>query len=89
MLRSFTSPRNMILLTSVTIKMQTVLSRDEVLAPGAVASLKCVKDHLRTQFLHFLFIDFCLPVEIPLQLCLGLQTNHQHKQQRSKHVLTA
>lgn len=65
------------------------LSRDEVLAFSAVASLESVKDFLRAEFLDFLFIDFCLPVEISLQLCLGLQTSHQHKQQRSKRVLTA
>lgn len=89
MLGSFTSPWNTILLTKVSIQILLVLSRDEVLASGAVASLKSVKAHLRAQFLHLLFIDFCLPVGIPLQLRLGLQTSHQHKQQRSKRLLTA
>ena len=70
------------------MKMLIVLSRDEVSAFGAVASLESVKDFLRAEFLDFLFIDFCLPVEISLQLCLGLQMSRQHKQQRSKHVLT-
>lgn len=87
---SFTSPWKIILLTTVvSMKTLIVLSRDEVSAFGAVTSLGSVKDFLRAEFLDFLFIDFCLPVEISLQLCLGLQTNRQHKQQRSKHILTA
>lgn len=89
MLWSFTSPWETILLTRVSIKMLIVLSGDKVSAVGAVTSLASVKDFLRAEFLDFLFIDFCLPVEISLQLCLGLQMSRQHKQQRSKHVLTA
>lgn len=71
------------------MKMLIVLRRDEVLAFGAFASLETVKDFLRAEFLHVLFIDVCLPVEISLQLCLGLQTSREHKQQRSEHVLAA
>lgn len=71
------------------MKTLIVLSRDEVSAFSAVASLESVKDFLWAEFLDFSFIDFCLPVEISLQLCLGLQTSCQHKQQTSKHVLTA
>lgn len=73
----------------VSVKTLIVLSRDKVLAFGAVASLESVEDFLWAGFLDFLFVDFCLSVKIPHQLCLGLQTSHQHKQQRSKHVLTA
>jgi len=89
-LASFTLPRKIILLTTV-VSMKTLiaLSRDEVSAFGAVASLESVEDFLRAEFLDFLFIDFCLPVEISLQLCLDLQTSCQHKQQRSEQVLTA
>lgn len=90
MLVSFTSPWKIILLTTVvSMKTLIVLSRDEVLAFSAVASLECVKDFLWAEFLDILFINFCLPVEISLQLCLGLQTSCQHKQQRSKRVLIA
>lgn len=90
MLVSFTSPWKIILLTTVvSMKTLIVLSRDEVSASGAVASLESVKDFLWAEFLDFLFIDFCLPVEISLQLCLGLQTSRQHKQQRSELVLIA
>lgn len=89
-LASFTSPWKIILLTMVvSMKMLIVLSRDEVLAFSAVTSLESVKDFLWAEFLDFFFIDFCLPVEISLQLCLGLQTSRQQKQQRREHVLTA
>lgn len=49
-----------------------VLSGDWVWASGAVTSLGSVKDILGAEFLDFLLIDFRLPVEIPLQLRLGL-----------------
>lgn len=87
---SFTSPWKIILLTMVvSMKMLIVLSRDEVSAFSAVTSLESVKGFLWAEFLDFFFIDFCLPVEISLQLCLGLQTSRQQKQQRREHVLTA
>lgn len=74
---SFTSPWKTTLLTMV-VSMKTLieLSRDEVSAFNAAASLESVKDFLRAEFLDFSFVDFCLPVEISLQLCLGLQTSH-------------
>lgn len=71
------------------MKTLIVLSRKEVSAFGAVTSLESAEDVLWAEFLDFLIIDFCLPVESLLQLCLGLQESHQHKQQRSKHCLTA
>lgn len=49
-----------------------MLSRDEVWASGAVTSLGSVRDILGAEFLDFLLVDFRLPVEIPLQLRLGL-----------------
>lgn len=87
---SFTSPWKIIPLTRVVfMETLTVLSRDGVSASGAVASLRSVKDVLGAEFLGFLLIDFRLPVEIPLQLRLGLQMSCQHEQQRSEHVLMA
>lgn len=71
------------------MKTLIVLSRDEVSTIGAFASLETVEDFLWAEFLDFLFIDVCLSAEISLQLCLGLQMSHEHKQQRSEHVLAA
>lgn len=87
---SFTSPWKIIPLTRVVfMETLTVLSRDGVSASATIASLRSVKDVLRAEFLGFLLIDFRLPVEIPLQLRLGLQMSCQHEQQRSEQVLMA
>lgn len=87
---SFTLPWEIIPLTRVVFrKTLIVLSRGWGWASGAVTSLGSVKDVLGLEFLDFLLIDFHLPVEIPLQLRLGLQMSCQHEQQRREHVLIA
>lgn len=85
---SFTSPWKIIPLTrAVFRKTLMVPSRDGVRASGAVTSLGSVKDILGAEFLDVLLIDFRLPVEIPLQLRLGLQMSCQQEQQRRECVL--
>lgn len=85
---SFTSPWKIIPLTRVIFrKVLIVPSRDGVRGGGAVTSLGSAKDILGAEFLDVLLIDFRLPVEIPLQLRLGLQMSCQHKQQRRECVL--
>lgn len=87
---SFTPPWEIIPLTRVVFRETlTVLSRGWVWASGAVTSLGSVKDILGAEFLDFLLVDFRLPVEIPLQLRLGLQMSCQHEQQGREQVLIA